>query len=109
MINHRGKSFIGRPGGPQKTQNVEELLPPLPDPSMRYKGTYLMDRTEAFALKVLLAEVLRDTGVTISMSVFVRVGIEVLKPRLEALAQAKRQLTAQELYDALLHPPAPAE
>lgn len=97
------KEFLRRASG--GGESCDSLLPPLPPAKQCARGTYYLPPAEYAQIKVLLAELNRDTGVNLSFATFLRLATAVARPRLEAVAQRKRKLAAYEVYTAILSPP----
>ncbi len=98
------KEFLRRASG-ASSESCDSLLPPLPPASQCARGTYYLPPEEYAQVRVLLAELTRDTGVKLSFATFLRLAVVQAKPRLEAAVRQHRKLTSYEVYKAILSPP----
>lgn len=96
------KEFLKRAGGGE--DSGDSLLPPLPPERQRSRGTFYLPKDEYSQVRVLLAQIGRDTGIQLKFATFLRLALKAAQPRLETLAKQRRILTTAEVYRAILGP-----
>lgn len=99
------KGFLRRPGDTDAPARFDDFLAPLPPGSGRHRGTFLLPRNDYTQLKLLLAQLERDSGVQVPVGIFVRLALKAVQPRLEALIKQNRLLTVADVCHSILEAP----